>query len=171
MISGSVTKRTSTSRRISSRETIPTPVRRWVSLDSRPTRTIPAFRIFPSPAYVAIGGQNMDSSNWRRPSSTVQFTDVFNYTAGAAQHRPRAGNCSASLRETRATMASAEPLRSRARLPANAAADFLLGFPRNVTTPAPANVQVSARQWRNAFFVSDKWTVSPKLDPHHRAQV
>jgi hypothetical protein len=45
----------------------------------------------------------------------------------------------------------------------NAAADFLLGLPRDVTTPAPSYLLVSARQWRNAFFVSDKWSVSRKL--------
>jgi hypothetical protein len=112
--------------------------------------------------YVAIGGQNMDSSNWRRPSSTVQFTDVLNYTAGA--HSIATGLELFRLAQgDQGNNGQRGTFSFTGEISGNAAADFLLGLPRNVTTPAPANVQVSARQWRNAFFVSDKWSVSPKL--------
>lgn len=112
--------------------------------------------------YVAIGGQNMDSSNWRRPSSTVQFTDVFNYTAG--KHSIAAGAELFRLAQgDQGNNGQRGTFTFTGEISGNAAADFLLGFPRNVTTPAPSSVEVSARQWRNAFFVSDKWSVSSKL--------
>lgn len=112
--------------------------------------------------FVAIGGQNMDSSNWRRPSSTVQFTDVFNYTTGA--HSIALGGEMFRLAQgDQGNNGQRGTFTFTGEITGNAAADFLLGFPRNVTTPAPANVQVSARQWRNAFFVSDKWSVTPRL--------
>ena len=41
---------------------------------------IPDFEIT---GFVAVGGQNMTSSNWTRPDSTFVFTDVLNYTVGA----------------------------------------------------------------------------------------
>jgi hypothetical protein len=112
--------------------------------------------------YVAIGGQNMDSSNWRRPSSTFQFTDVLNYTVGS--HSIATGAEFFRLSQGDLGNNGQRGVFSfTGDISGNAAADFLVGFPRDVTTPAPASLLVSVRQWRNAFFVSDKWSVSPKL--------
>jgi hypothetical protein len=120
---------------------------------------IPNFSIT---GYVAIGGQNMDSSNWRRPSSTLQFTDVFDYVVGA--HSIATGV--ELFRLSQGDLGNNGPRGTfsfTGEITGNAAADFLLGFPRDVNTPAPANLLVSVRQWRNAFFISDKWSVTPKL--------
>ena len=92
----------------------------------------------------------------------MQFTDVFNYTAG--KHSIAAGAELFRLAQgDQGNNGQRGTFTFTGEISGNAAADFLLGFPRNVTTPAPSSVQVSARQWRNAFFVSDKWSVSSKL--------
>ncbi|HLJ14260.1 MAG TPA: TonB-dependent receptor [Bryobacteraceae bacterium] len=119
---------------------------------------IPEFDIS---GYVSIGGQNMTSSNWTRPDSTFEWTDVLNYTFGAH-------TLSAGAEFFRLTTGSQGNNYQRGLftftggITGNAAADFLLGLPLNDTTPGTA-VLVLARQWRQAFFASDKWDVSPKL--------
>ena len=78
--------------------------------------------------YVAIGGQNMDSSNWRRPSSTVQWTDVFNYTAGA--HSIAAGAEFFRLaRETQGNNGRAELFTFTGEISGNARCRFPVGIP------------------------------------------
>ncbi len=120
---------------------------------------IPDFEVT---GYLGIGGQNMASSNWRRPSSTFQWTDVFNYTVGA--HSIATG--AEFFRLSQGDLGNNAPrglFTFTGQISGNAAADFLLGLPQQATTPAPADFIVRVRQWRNAFFVSDKWNVSPAL--------
>lgn len=122
----------------------------------------PGLPSFDITGYVPIGGQNMASSNWRRPSSTWQWTDVLNYTVGA--HSIATG--AEVFRLSQGDLGNNAPRGAftfPGQITGNAAADFLLGLPQQVTTPAPAAFVVSVRQWRNAFFVSDKWNVSPAL--------
>lgn len=45
---------------------------------------------------------------------------------------------------------------------AAAPADFMLGLPQQVFTPAP-EVNGSGQQWRDGFYVEDKWNASSKL--------
>jgi hypothetical protein len=122
----------------------------------------PGLPSFDITGYLAIGGQNMASSNWRRPSSTWQWTDVLNYTVGA--HSIATG--AEVFRLSQGDLGNNAP-RGAFTFPGsitgNAAADFLLGLPLQVTTPAPAAFVVSVRQWRNAFFISDKWNITPAL--------
>jgi hypothetical protein len=121
----------------------------------------PGIPEFDVSGYVAIGGQNMTSSNWTRPDNTYEFTDVLNYTFGAH-------TLSMGAEFFRLTTGSKGNNYSRGLfsfsggISGNAAADFLLGLPLNDTTPGTP-VLVLGRQWRDAFFVSDKWNVSPKL--------
>lgn len=120
---------------------------------------IPSFSIT---GYQAIGGQNMGSSNWIRPSTTFQWTDVLNYTVGA--HSIAAG--AEFFRLSQGDLGNNSPrglFTFTGQISGNAAADFLLGLPLQATTPAPTSFMVKVRQWRNAFFVSDKWSVSRKL--------
>src|SRR5260370_22668242 len=49
---------------------------------------IPDFEIT---GFVAIGGQNMTSSNWTRPDSTFVWTDGFKHTVGAPSIATGAG--------------------------------------------------------------------------------
>jgi hypothetical protein len=122
----------------------------------------PGLPSFDITGYLAIGGQNMASSNWRRPSSTWQWTDVLNYTVGA--HSIATG--AEVFRLSQGDLGNNAP-RGAFTFPGSitgiAAADFLLGLPLQVTTPAPAAFVVSVRQWRNAFFISDKWNIAPAL--------
>jgi carboxypeptidase family protein len=111
--------------------------------------------------YVALGGQNMASANWTRPDSTFVWTDVLNYTLGAH-------TLSTGAEFFRLTTGSHGNNYQRGLfnftgdISGNAAADFLLGLPLNDTTPGTP-VLVLARQWRQAFFASDKWDVSRRL--------
>ena len=43
-----------------------------------------------------------------------------------------------------------------------APADFVLGLPQSFTTPGP-EVRGRVAEWRDGFFVADKWQVSRKL--------
>ena len=43
-----------------------------------------------------------------------------------------------------------------------APADFVLGIPSSFTTPGP-EVRGRTAEWRDGFFVTDKWQVSRKL--------
>ncbi len=44
----------------------------------------------------------------------------------------------------------------------NAAAAFMLGYPRTILTPEGVPITAS-REWRSAFYVQDDWKVTPKL--------
>ena len=44
----------------------------------------------------------------------------------------------------------------------SAPADFMLGLPQTVDTPAP-EVEGSGQQWRDGFYVEDKWDIFPKI--------
>jgi len=110
---------------------------------------------------VAIGGQNMTSSNWTRPDSTFVWTDVLNYTVGA--HSLAMGAEFYRLTTgSQGQNASRGLFNFTGGISGNAAADFLLGLPLNVTSPGIGGL-VQARQWRDAFFISDKWSASKNL--------
>jgi hypothetical protein len=119
---------------------------------------IPEFDIT---SFIPIGGQNMTSSNWYRPDSTWEFTDVLNYSRGA--HNVTLGGEFFRLRT--GSQGSNFPrglFNFTGAFSGYAPADLVLGLPLQVTTPAVADI-VLAQQWRDAFFVSDKWQVSPRL--------
>jgi hypothetical protein len=119
---------------------------------------IPDFEIT---GFVAIGGQNQTSSNWTRPDTTWEWTDTFNYTRGA--HSISTGAEFFRLNTGSQGQNSSRGLFNfTGGISGNAAADFLLGLPLNDTTPGIGGL-VLARQWRNAFFVSDKWNATKNL--------
>ena len=119
---------------------------------------IPDFEIT---GFLPIGGQGGASSNWTRPDSTWEWTDTFNYTRSAH-------SISAGAEFFRLTTGSQGSNSSRGLfnftggISGNAAADFLLGLPLNDTTPGLGGLVLS-RQWRDAFFVSDKWNATKNL--------
>jgi hypothetical protein len=122
----------------------------------------PGIQDFEVTGYLSIGGQNMASSNWTRPSSTFEWTDVLNYASGA--HSIAAGV--EFFRLSQGDLGNNSPrglFTFTGQISGNAPADFLLGLPLQATTPAPTTLMVQVRQWRNAFFVSDKWSLTPKL--------
>ena len=68
-----------------------------------------------------------------------------------AGHRPGGG-------EQRSRRDSPSTERSTGYAPA----DFILGTPQSFTTPGP-EVRGRVAEWRDGFFVLDKWQVSRKL--------
>jgi Carboxypeptidase regulatory-like domain/TonB dependent receptor len=119
---------------------------------------IPDFEIT---GFVAVGGQNQTSSNWTRPDTTWEWTDTFNYTRGS--HSISTGAEFFRLNTGSQGQNSSRGLFNfTGGISGNAAADFLLGLPLNDTTPGIGGL-VLARQWRNAFFVSDKWNATKNL--------
>src|SRR5260370_1370677 len=119
---------------------------------------IPDFEIT---GFVAIGGQNMTSSNWTRPDSTFVWTDVFNYTVGA--HSIATGAEFYRLTTgSQGQNASRGLFNFTGGISGNAAADFLLGLPLNVTSAGIGGLR-DARQWRQPVLVSGIWEASKPL--------
>jgi hypothetical protein len=105
--------------------------------------------------FISIGGQNQASSNWYQKDKTYQFSDVLSWNVGP--HSISAGYDTRRLITAR--IANNNPrggFTFANTFTGYAPADFLLGFPLNVTTPGPL-VQAEVGQYRHGFFVSDKW--------------
>jgi hypothetical protein len=111
--------------------------------------------------YLAIGGQNMASSNWYQTDTTWQGTDVLNYTRGA--HSFSIGLEIRKLITLRtANNAPRGQFNFTGGLSGSGAADFILGLPQNLTTPGPL-FPGGAEEYRDGFFFTDKWQVGPRL--------
>ncbi len=111
--------------------------------------------------YVSIGGDNMASSNWYQTDTTWQGTDVFNWTHGT--HSVSTGLEIRKLITLRTANNNPRGLFSfTGALSGDAAADFMLGNPQQVTT-AGALFPGSVAEFRDGFFAMDKWQVRPKL--------
>ena len=111
--------------------------------------------------FIAIGGQNMASSNWYQTDTTWQVADNLSITRG--KHAISAGYDMRRLITART--ANNNPrggFTFSGTITGNAVADFLLGLPLSVTTPGPL-FPAEVGQYRHGAFISDRWTVSPKL--------
>ena len=107
------------------------------------------------PEYISIGGQNQASSNWYQTDKTYQFSDVFSWNKGP--HSISAGYDTRRLITMRtANNAPRGSFTFSGTITGSSAADFLLGLPLTVTTPGPL-FPAEVGQYRNGFFVSDKW--------------
>ncbi len=111
--------------------------------------------------YFSIGGDFMPSSNWYQTDTTWQATDVLNWTHGS--HTLSAGVEIRKLITLRtANNAPRGIFDFSGQYTGNGAADFLLGLPDSDTTPG-ALFPGGAKEYRDGFFVQDKWQVNPKL--------
>ncbi len=111
--------------------------------------------------FMSIGGQNMASSNWYETDETWQGTDILSWTHG--NHSIQAGVEIRDLVTTRT--ANNNPrgfFNFSGTISGYAPADFMLGLPLQVTTPGPL-VPGGGTQYRDGFFVVDKWQVSQRL--------
>jgi hypothetical protein len=111
--------------------------------------------------YMPIGGQNMSSSNWYQTDTTWQGADLFSWTHGA--HSISAGVEIRKLITLRT--ANNNPrggFTFSGTLSGFAPADFILGAVQTDTTPGPL-FPGGGEQWRDGFFVVDKWQASSKL--------
>lgn len=111
--------------------------------------------------FVAIGGQNMASSNWYQTDTTWQGTDLFSWTHGA--HTIQAGVEIRKLITMRTANNNPRGLFNFNNTFSNyAPADFLLGLPQQVTTPG-ALFPGGGVQYRDGFFFEDKWQATSRL--------
>jgi len=111
--------------------------------------------------YLAIGGENMSSSNWFQNDSTYQISDTLSTIRGA--HNIAAGFDSRKVITNRT--ANNNPrggFTFNGQITGYAPGDFLLGIPQAIVTPGPL-YPGGGEQWRYGFFVQDKWQVSSRL--------
>jgi hypothetical protein len=111
--------------------------------------------------YMPIGGQNMASSNWYQTDTTWHASDVLNFIRGS--HSMGVGFETRKLITLRT--ANNNPrggLTFSGSQTGAPAADFMLGVVQQVTTPGPL-VPGGGEQYRNGFFFTDKWQVTPKF--------
>ena len=119
---------------------------------------IPDFEIT---GFMPVGGQNQSSSNWYQIDTTWQGVDVLSYTRGA--HTITGG---VEIRKLITLRTANNNPRGQfnfsGTISGNAALDFLLGLPLNITTPGPL-VRGGVAMYRDGFFLMDKWQLSRGL--------
>jgi hypothetical protein len=116
---------------------------------------IPDFNI------TGFNGLNNSGTNWYQNDSTNQLSEQISWNRGA--HNIMAGFELSRLATGRAAVNSARgSFTFNGILTGYAPADFVLGTPSSFTTPGP-EVRGRVAEWRDGFFVQDKWQVSRKL--------
>jgi outer membrane receptor protein involved in Fe transport len=109
--------------------------------------------------YIGMGddfaASNLDNSR------TYQFVDNVSFIKG--KHAFKVGGDVRRLLDDATTNNTPfGDLSFTGDLSGDAAADYMLGFPRTVLTPEGVPI-TAARQWRFAFYGQDDWKVTPKL--------
>src|SRR6267378_5215797 len=108
-----------------------------------------------------FNGLNNAGSNWYQNDSTVQLSEQISWSHGS--HNIMAGLEFRRLATAReATNSPRGSFSFNGTLSGYAPADFILGIPNAFTTPGP-EVHGHVAEWRDGFFVLDKWQVSRKL--------
>ena len=116
---------------------------------------IPDFNI------AGFNGLSNAASNWYQNDSTHQLSEQISWNHGS--HNIMAGMEFRRLATGRAAANSARgTFTFNGTLTGYAPADFMLGLPQNFAT-AGAQVRGRTAEWRDGFFVLDKWQVSRKL--------
>jgi outer membrane receptor protein involved in Fe transport len=110
--------------------------------------------------YDSVGGIGA-STPLTQQDITWQGSDVFNWVHGA--HSISTG---AEIRKIITNRSANNNVRGSFSLTGqysgDGAADFLLGIPASITTPGPL-YPGGAEEYRNGFFITDKWQVNPNL--------
>jgi hypothetical protein len=108
-----------------------------------------------------FSGLGSAGSNWYQFDTTFQVSNVMAYARGA--HNLRSGF---DLRRMATGRRAANDPRGRfdftGVMSGYSVADFMLGLPRTVITPAD-QIQGHVGGWRNGFFVNDVWQASRNL--------
>ena len=101
------------------------------------------------------------STNWYQNDSTTQLSEQISWNHHS--HNIQAGMEFRRLATGRAAVNSARgSFTFNGTLSGYAPADFILGIPSSFTTPGP-EVRGRTAEWRDGFFVTDKWQVTRKL--------
>jgi hypothetical protein len=114
-----------------------------------------------------FSGLGVSGTNWNQFDTTFQASNVLAYTRG--NHNMRAGF---DLRRLATGRRAANDARGRfdftgvmtayGSTAGYSVADFMLGLPRTVVTPAD-QIQGHVGGWRNGFFINDVWQPSRAL--------
>jgi hypothetical protein len=116
---------------------------------------IPEFNV------TGFNGWGNSGTNWYQNDSTVQLSEQLSWTHGA--HNIMAGMEFRRLATGRAAVNSPRGVFNfNGTLTGYAPADFFLGLPQTFATAGP-EVRGRVAEWRDGFFVMDKWQVSRKL--------
>jgi hypothetical protein len=116
---------------------------------------IPEFNV------TGFNGLGNASSDWYQADSTYQLSEQVSWTRGT--HNIMAGLEIRRLATARdATNSPRGAFTFNGTLSGYAPADFILGTPSSFTTPGP-EVHGHVAEWRDGFFVLDKWQVTRKL--------
>jgi hypothetical protein len=108
-----------------------------------------------------FSGWGNSGTNWFQDDTTWQGTEQISWTHGS--HSIMAGAEFRKLITGRAAINSPRgTFTFNGQLTGYAPADFVLGLPQSFTTPGPEIRNIVA-EWRDGFFVLDKWQVSRKL--------
>ena len=116
---------------------------------------IPDFNI------TGFNGLANGGTNWYQNDSTNQVSEQISWSRGA--HNVMAGFELSRLATGRAAVNSARGSFTFNGIQTGyAPADFILGTPSSFTTSGP-EIRGRVAEWRDGFFVQDKWQVSRKL--------
>ncbi len=108
-----------------------------------------------------FNGLGNASTNWYQNDSTVQISEQISWNHGS--HNIMAGLEFRRLATGRAAVNSPRgSFTFNGTLTGYAPADFILGLPQSFTTPGP-EVRGRVAEWRDGFFVLDKWQVTRKF--------
>lgn len=108
-----------------------------------------------------FNGFNNAGSNWYQNDSTVQLSEQISWNHGS--HNIMAGVEIRRLATGRAAANSARgTFTFNGTLTGYAPADFILGLPQNFATAGP-EVRGRTAEWRDGFFLLDKWQVTRKF--------
>ncbi len=108
-----------------------------------------------------FNGFGNGGTNWYQNDSTVQLSEQISWNHGS--HDIMAGLEFRRLATGRAAVNSARgTFTFNGTLSGYAPADFILGLPQSFATPGP-EVRGRTAEWRDGFFVLDKWQASRKF--------
>jgi hypothetical protein len=116
---------------------------------------IPEFNV------TGFSGLGNSGSDWYQTDSTYQASEQLSWSHGA--HNIMGGAEFRRLATAReATNSPRGQFTFNGTLSGYAPADFILGLPQSFSTPGP-EVHGHVAEWRDGFFVMDKWQISRKL--------
>lgn len=108
-----------------------------------------------------FNGLGNAGTDWYQSDSTYQVSEQLSYSRGS--HNIVAGLEFRRLATSReATNSPRGAFTFNGALSGYAPADFILGLPQSFSTPGP-EVHGHVAEWRDGFFVQDKWQVTRKL--------
>ena len=108
-----------------------------------------------------FSGVQSGNANWTQGDSTFQLSNVLSYVRGS--HNIRTGFDLRKLGTERGTFNERRGMFIfNGQMSGYAPADFMLGIPRQINTPADRVIN-DIVGWRNGFFVNDAWQVTRDL--------